>query len=479
MNMPIEKASGVAVDQIQQRLTNYALALRYADIPEESVYAAKVRIIDTLGALMAGFSDEPSALARGMAADVPSPTGSTVIGTRMTTTPDLAAFANGTASRSAELNDHDRKPGGRNGHPSDVVMPVYSVAEQVHASGRDYITAVVLAYEVYLRFAENISFISFDATNFCCLGSATAAGKLMGLSPLQLAHCISLAAIPSNALNQTRTGQLSMWKAVASGHAGRAGVFAAMMARKGIEGPYLPFEGKNGWFKHVAQKQFALDSMGGNGEPFRVQDSVIKPRSSCFHTLSSILSAEQAARKLKTGIENINQITVEIYGARERAVDKIPPVVGGGGHHWWHPDSRESADHSTPYAVAVALMDGTVTQDSFDDAHLWNPRLRALLQKIKVIENNDFTTAYETRPVQHCTRVTVVTGSGAEVVGEYGGKHGNLSDQWPREKVEEKFTRVSAGILDAKKVRTVLDLLWSLDDIKDVAAIARELVIDK
>jgi len=473
MNKPFnEELNPPAVDPVQQRLTNYAVEFHFENIPAETVYAAKVRIIDTLGALMAGFYDEPSVLARSIAGDVPCTSGAHVIGTNSITTPDLAAFANGTAARSAEMNDHDRKPGGRNGHPSDVVLPVYSASELMHVNGREFISAVVLAYEIYMRFAENISFTAFDATNFCCLGTAVAAGRLMRLTPAQLSHCISMAVIPSNALNQTRAGQLSMWKAVASGHAGRSGIFAAMLAQKGMEGPYLPFVGKNAWFNHVSHKQLALDELGGGKEPFRIQDTVIKPRSACFHTLSSILAAERAAKRLNGNIDDIDRISVEIYGAKERAVDAIPPAIGGDGHHWWHPHSRESADHSTPYAVAATLMDGTVTKDSFDDAHLANPRLRDLLRKIQVLENPEFTAAYERRPVQHCTKVTVFKTNGERIVGEFGGKHGNLSDALPQSKVEEKFSYLSNEILGDKRVRIILDQLWNLEGMNDVADIA-------
>ena len=72
-----------------------------------------------------------------------------------------------------------------------------AAAEQMRAHGREYLTGVVLAYEIYLRFAEAISTPAFDAVNFCCLGSAAAAGKLLGLSPRQLSHCISIAAVPT------------------------------------------------------------------------------------------------------------------------------------------------------------------------------------------------------------------------------------------------------------------------------------------
>ena len=70
----------------------------------------------------------------------------------------------------------------------------------------------------------------------------------------------------------------------------------------------------------------------------------------------------------------------------------------------WNPGSRQDADHSIPYVVAATLIDGTVTLRSFNDAHLWNPELRALMQKVEVVENDEFTKAFEDQPPRHCAR---------------------------------------------------------------------------
>jgi 2-methylcitrate dehydratase len=93
-----------------------------------------------------------------------------------------------------------------------------------------------------------------------------------------LAECLSMAVVPNNALNQARTGHLSMWKAVAAGQSGRAGVFAALLAQAGMRGPHMPFEGKNGWSEHVARRPVSLDAFGGPGIPFKIHDTLIKPR---------------------------------------------------------------------------------------------------------------------------------------------------------------------------------------------------------
>jgi len=138
-------------DRIQNALSGYAARLSNDDIDEATAHAAKVRVIDTLGALIGGFDGEPCRIARQVAARMPQAGGATVIGTTLTTSPDLAAFVNGTTARYVEMNDVYHWPGSSGGHPSDVVMPILAAAESVRASGRDFITALVLGYYIYMR----------------------------------------------------------------------------------------------------------------------------------------------------------------------------------------------------------------------------------------------------------------------------------------------------------------------------------------
>src|SRR3954449_10243068 len=112
-------------DQIQAQLSGYAAQLSYDAIDEATRHAAKVRVIDTLGALIGGFDGEPCRVGREIAARSPHTNGATVIGTRLTTSPDLAAFVNGTTARYVEMNDVYHWPGSAGGHPSDVLMPIF------------------------------------------------------------------------------------------------------------------------------------------------------------------------------------------------------------------------------------------------------------------------------------------------------------------------------------------------------------------
>ena len=143
-----------------------------------------MRVIDTLGALIGGFFGEASRIARDVAARMPQPAGATVIGTRLTTSPDMAAFVNGTTARYVEMNDvyHwpgiERRPSERRAHAG-----VRRRGIRARERPRICILAVVLAYEIYLRMSDAVRTPGFDCANFCCMGSALGAGKLLGLSP--------------------------------------------------------------------------------------------------------------------------------------------------------------------------------------------------------------------------------------------------------------------------------------------------------
>jgi 2-methylcitrate dehydratase len=456
------------IDGIQQRLTDYASGLRYDALPAVVVHAAKVRVIDTLAALVGGFDGEPCRIARRMAARMPDADGVTLTGTALKTTPDMAAFVNGTTARYVELNDVYHWPGSAGGHPSDVVMPILGVAEHARADGRELVAAVVLAYEIYLRLSDAIGKRPFDCANFACLAVAVASARLMGLTRERIANAASMAVVPNNVLRQVRTGHLSMWKAVAAGHAGKAGVFAAMLAREGMNAPHLPFEGKSGWCDHVAGRRFRLDTLGGAGAPFKILDTLIKPRSSCATTISSILAAEKVAPALKGRIGDVERVTVEVYEAAKLGMAT--------GEHHWNPDCRETADHSIPYVVAAALMDGTVTPRQFDDAHLGSPELRALLAKIEVVTNDEFTRAYEKLPVEHRTRVHVVTRAGERIAGEAGGDQGDLSEPKSDAQIADKFLGVTAEFLGPGRARAALERLFRLEDLDSAARIPTDFV---
>lgn len=472
------------MDSIQGRITEYTNAITYGDLSPEAIHSAKLRTIDTLGVLIGGFWGVPAHTARNVAATMPNPDGATVIGTRMKTTPDMAAFVNATTARAVEFNDLYHWPGSRHGHPSDVIMPVLAVAEYARLGGRDFILGVVLAYEIYNRFCDAVHNPGIDNTNFATLGVSMAAGKLLALTPEQLSHCLSMAVVPNVILNQVRGDHKTHYKVAAAGHAGRAGVFAALLAQAGMEGPHLPFEGKAGYRDQVAQGKLLLDAMGGKGRRFKILDSRTRHRPAMGETHASILAAEKLAGKL-TNIRDIKEVKVEVH---KRAHE----LVGNRNLSWcWAPQTVECANQSIPYLVAAALLDGGVTIRSFDEAHLGNQDIRALMEKIEVVENKEFTKAFNREilnddpalkghdrlPREHWARVTVVTTGGGQFSAETGGDIDDLSVQKNDTQIEAKFRELTEDLLGAKRMTTILDRLWHLENMRQVAEIPRAFIL--
>jgi 2-methylcitrate dehydratase len=162
-------------------------------------------------------------------------------------------------------------------------------------------------------------------------------------------------------------------------------------------------------------------------------------------------------------------VLVETYAAAKNGT--------GTGEQRWNPQNRETADHSIPYVVAATLMDGTVGPRQFRDDRLWNPELRALIQRVEVVADDGFTSIYQQRPPQHHTRVTVRLRDGNSLVGEAGGPKGDMANPPSDRDVEEKFRMLAEDYLGPRRVRAVLDLLWALEEVEDVSVIPSLFVI--
>ena len=454
-------------DPIQETIAQAAVAFDFAAVHKETVHAAKKRILDCIGGIYPALDAEPSVVVRDTAARHYPSGPATILGTAQRTTIDMAAFANGTTARYAELNDALHVPGSPGGHPSDIITPLLAVAEAENHSGAQLIESVVLGYEVYISMAENTSLHNWDATNWASLATAVGTGKLLGFDLQQYRDAIAVVVIPNNALRRARRGNLSMWKAAAAGQAGRAGVFAALLVQSGMTGPTLPFIGKTGFHDAVGQGTPAdLPRFADIERGLRLHRSMLKPRAACGTAIASVLAAEKVFDADRDPL-TIRKVLVETYGDAKAK-------LGTYAHHW-NPTTRESADHSIPYAVAAALVDGIVGPDQFDDDHLADDRIRHVIGTVDVVEELGFTRDYLDPPHLHRTRVSVETDAGV-VVGEVGGEFGEIGEEMSDHDANRKFLSLTGARLGTDRAQSLLAQLWDLDEMADVAVIPALLV---
>jgi 2-methylcitrate dehydratase len=297
--------------------------------------------------------------------------------------------------------------------------------------------------------------------------SALAAAKVMKLSDAETLNTINLAGVANIALRQTRVGDLSMWKACAFSNAGRNGVFAAMLAQRGMTGPTPIFEGEKGFMKLVSG-HFELPPLAAEMEQqdkvsFRILDTYIKHFPVEYHAQTAVESALALREELMKaeGPDALTSITAIEIGSYDVAIEII-----GRDPEKWRPQTRETADHSFPYCVAVALLDGKVTLHSFDAKRRTDRVLHELMQKVRVVLQPEFAGRY---PQAMPTRLTVRTKAGGDYVKQVDYPLGHPKNRMSDHEVEDKFRLLASGRLDRAHIKKVWDLVWKLDQLKDIS----------
>ena len=445
---------------IVEQLSRYTAALRYEDLPGEVVHQAKRLIVDSIGCALGGYASEPAAIAREIAATVSSTQPATVIGSGRRTSPDLAAFANGVMLRFLDFNDGYTSTG-ESGHPSDSIAAVLTAADTMNGSGREVIVSTVLAYEVFCRICDEVDLkpLGFDHVTVGCMASTAAAARLFGLPVKQIAEAFNLGIAPNIALYQTRIGHVSMWKGCAYANASRNAVFAAMLAARGMTGPSPLFEGIGGYFKAVSRAPFGLAALGGRKHPFKIMECSIK-RYPLGQYAQTVVQAALELRAKIASVDEIAEIRIETVSAAVRLMAGDPEK--------WTPATRETADHSMPYSVAVALIHGGVESRHFDERHLRDPAILALAKRIKVAISAE---AEQHMPEAMRCYFTLVTRAGAThktMVDYHKGHHKNpLSDA----EIEAKFRPLAAQVLSSAQIDRLLEKLWKIEDVANAGEI--------
>ena len=459
---------------LAHQLADYACALRFEDLSPAVVHEVKRRVIDSFGCALGAWDEEPCVIARKVASEFSAKNGSTIIGTAHKAPPDWTAFANGCCIRYFDYNDTylSKEPA----HPSDNISAALAVAESVGATGPELITAIALAYEVQCRFcdAASIRARGWDHVTYGTFSTALACARLMKLSPEKTRHATNIAGVAGAAMRQARVGELSHWKGVAFATAARHGVFSALLARAGMTGPGPIFEGQMGF-----EKQLGV-SLGNVGEKFAVPfpktedgpaamilNTSIKYWPAEYHSQSAIEAALSLRRQIDQ-LAEVKSVTIESHDA---AVDII-----GSEPEKWRPATRETADHSLPYITAIALIDGEITNKQFEPERFKDPEVWKFLENVKVERNAELSAIY---PGAVANIVHVDLAGGRRLTKRVDYPLGHAKNPLNDSQVEGKFFALVEPSIGQKRAGRIVDLVWKLDEAKNVDELMKALEMSK
>jgi 2-methylcitrate dehydratase len=453
---------------LAERLAEYASSLTYGDLGETTIQEAKKRLLDAVGCAIGAHGEGPVRAARRLAEGGYPGSAATILGTKRKTTPDMATFVNGLMVRYFDFNDTylSKEPG----HPSDNIPACLATAESEGRSGKELLLAVVLAYEIQCRLcdAANLRHRGWDHVCYGLVSGALASGTLMGLSKEELAQAVNISLNSHLAMRQVRAGGLSMWKGFSFANASRNAVFSALLAREGITGPSPIFEGEMGFFNQVSGPfQLDVKSFGGKGRWFKLEKTFMKFFPAEYHAQTAIWAALELRKRIDGDpLKRIAFVGVETHEAGYTILGKDPEK--------WAPETRETADHSLPYIVSMALLEGRVDNKTYAARKLKDPEVREFMKRVTVKEDPGLTAAY---PGSIPNRVTVKLDDGKSLALQVDDPRGHPKNPMTEEEIEQKFRALVRGMLKEPQVEKVLRFVRTVEKQSDVSPLFGSCVV--
>jgi 2-methylcitrate dehydratase PrpD len=366
-----------------QRLADFAVALRYEDIPASVVHRAKQCLTDAVACAVFGrrFPWSQMVLAEALATGAGGPCRLPGISQQTLHVPQ-AALVLGAFSHAFELDNLRKPPSGVHGGAT-VALPALAMAQACNAGGRDLVAAIVAGVEVMFRIgnatlhsAETVGFHGPGLTG--PFGSAAACASLMRLSSAQTANAFGVAgSMASGLLAFAKSGSGGMIKRLHLGRAAEAGVVAVRLAQRGYEGPLTVLEGKFGLLDAFCEDTDATLLTRGLGEAWEFERLCIK-RYPCHVTAHApVQMLRSFMEQHKFAGDDIAEIAVE-------ASDKVLSH-----HSEASPADIMLAQYSVPFCLALAAYHDPRDADVFNDRTAAEPRIRDLARRICVSAPGD------------------------------------------------------------------------------------------
>jgi 2-methylcitrate dehydratase len=362
-----------------QNLAQWALAIRSTDIPEACISQAKLLLLDSIGCAIAAGDEAVCKNIFAVCEDVGGHGPCTIIGRSRTVDIPHAILANGTLTRMLDLNDYVVVVGKNGpqigGHPSDNIPVALAAGEARDRSGRDILAAIVIGYEVFGRLKDLMDRKGpWDGVSISGFVAPVMAARLMGMDAQRLAHALALSGARAATPALVRHGGISAAKSIANAMVAQSAVEATLLAERGITGPLAILEHQRGM-----RSVFPMGNLETLTAEFPAQAYIMQSNVKAYPCVATGQSAVAAALKfhcvLKGKTDALTRIEVAMIDhpfIRDQQED--PKRV--------HPQSREAADHSFQFLVAVALTDGAMGPAQFEGERWRDPKITALMDKI-------------------------------------------------------------------------------------------------
>ncbi len=461
---------------IAEELASQAKELTFRELPPEVVRQVKRSVLDTVGIGFGGYLSEPSRIIQSVIKEMNGPAESTVFGSGLKTSCLYATLANGIMVRYLDYIDRCflTKEGRINmGHHGESIPPILAVGERQHSTGQEVITTIVLAYELLNKITDSIGGQvkvlhkhgwTPETLRVPCV-MALVAGRLLGLNEEQMAHALAVAGCftlePGILISPHE--ELTMARNLRFPHGAHSGIFGALLAQKGFKGPLRVIEGHHGLAEVVTGGEMDLEKLRQPRKDWSILYTWIKNFAAEGNMQGHIEATLKLVKEHDIRPEDVAEVRIKTTShCYEREAN---PKTRR------YPKTKYTADHSSYYCTAVAILDRAVGFDQFSDEKLRDPRVREMSDKVFVEPDPKLDEFLSSGIVE------IITKKSQKYRCEVFYPKGHPMNPMTDGDVEEKFRSMVGKFMGEKQMREIITTIYNLDELHDIGELLKLLVI--
>ena len=457
------------METISQRWAKFALGLNYENIPSEALEEAKRFLLDSVGCAFSALDNKDTQAAYNYIQDLGGKEQATIIGWGTKANLPQATLINSLLVRALDYNDiyWEQDPS----HPSDIIPAVLSTGEFMKKNGKEVLVGIIIAYELEMRLClaafPGVREIGWHHATLTQLVSPVVSGRMLGLSKKEIVAAIGISGSSHFTLGGVVAGHLTNMKNAADPFAVEAGVRAALLASKGYTGPVEVFEGKEGLFEVLDKVKWDRDILTkGLGGEFLINQCGYKAFPTEALTHQPITAALEVMKENNLDPQEVKEVLIE---TTTRGADILSDPSK------YKPTTKETADHSLPYCIAVAVAKGNVLPSDFEEDALRDPLVWSLLDKIKVVDNPEIDALF---PKIKRAIVTIKTSKGEYKKQEDFAK-GQSERPLSEEELISKFKANSQKKISPSRMEDIIKATQELENINKTEDYVELLISDK
>ena len=454
---------------VARELAKSANSLIFEDLPYDVIHQTKRVMLDTLGCAIGGYASKASRVIQEVVKEFGHPEEATVFGSGLRTSCLNAALANGAMVRYLDYNDTAFIIQGetyRTGyHPSEVIPPILALAERQHLSGKEVMTAINLGYDLSLAFLEGIIGAGMEKRgwNGDTRGAfimPLVAGKIMGLTEGQMQNAVGISGSCHAVFGilDTPAEEYTMTKNIRFPMMSYAGIFAAMLAQKDFTGPTGMIEGHDGFVEVIMDGDYDLDKLLRFKGKFAIRETCIKSIIGDFSSHGHLTATLTLAREHDIKPEDV--VEVRITTSKRCAEHTGDPVKK-------YPKNKETADHSSYYLTAIAIIDREIGPDQFTPEKYNDPKVRGLIDKV-VLQGDPKLDKFRPAGISE-----IITKQGKKYSLRVDYPRGHARNPMTGEEVVDKFKSMASNHMSEYHMDQVIHTVFALDKLDHIGKLNR------